>query len=59
MLPVLLGSLIWLILPQEIKDLINMLIGMGMMMLVMWLMMTLIKPLTAPERPKKLEEARA
>jgi hypothetical protein len=59
MLPALLGGLIWLILPQEIKDLINMLIQMGMMMLVMWLMMSLIKPLTAPERPKRLEEARA
>ncbi|MCX7912301.1 MAG: hypothetical protein N2506_04995, partial [Dehalococcoidales bacterium] len=31
-LPPLLGSLIWLILPQSFKDLINSLIGMGMML---------------------------
>jgi hypothetical protein len=54
-LPPLLGSLIWLILPQPVKDLIIGLIGMGMMMLVMWLMMSLTRPLTAPERPKRLE----
>ena len=58
LLPPLLGTFIWLILPEEIKELINALIGMGIMMLVMWLMMSLIKPLTA-ERPKELKEARA
>jgi hypothetical protein len=57
LLPPLLGSIIWLILPEEIKQLINALIGMGMMMLVVWLMMSLIKPLAAPERPKELKEA--
>jgi len=31
---------------------------MGMMMLVMWLMMSVIKPLTAAERPKRVEEAK-
>jgi hypothetical protein len=31
---------------------------MGMMMLVMWLMMSLVKPLTAPEKPKRVEEAK-
>jgi hypothetical protein len=56
-LPALLGGLIWLLLPQEIKDLINMLVGMGMMMLVLWLMTSLVKPLTAPERPKRVEGA--
>ena len=57
-LPALLGGLIWLILPESLKQLITGLIQMGMMMLVMWLMMSLIKPLTAPERPKRIEEAR-
>jgi hypothetical protein len=57
-LPPLLGSLIWLILPEPVKQLITGLIQMGMMLLVMWLMMSLIKPLTAPEKPKRLEEAR-
>ena len=57
-LPALIGGLIWLILPESLKQLITGLIQMGMMMLVMWLMMSLIKPLTAPERPKRIEEAR-
>ena len=56
-LPALLGGIIWLLLPQAVKDLINMLIGMGMMMLMLWLTTTLIKPLTAPERPKRVEGA--
>ena len=51
-------SITWLVLPQEIKDLIDMLIQMGMMMLVMWLMMSVIKPLMASERPKRIEEAK-
>ena len=59
LLPPLLGTFIWLILPEEVKQLINALIGMGMMLLVMWLMMSLIKPLTAAERPKELREASA
>ncbi len=54
-LPPLLGSLLWWILPEEIKSLITGLMNMGMMMLVMWLMMTLVKPLTTPEKPKRLE----
>ena len=54
-LPPLLGSLLWWILPEEIKSLITGLINMGMMMLVMWLMMTLVKPLTTPVKPKRLE----
>jgi len=58
-LPALLGGIIWLLLPQAVKDLINMLIGMGMMMLMLWLMTILIKPLTAPERPKRVEGAAA
>jgi len=58
LLPPLLGGLVWLILPDSLKQLITGLIQMGMMMLVMWLMMSVIKPLTATERPKRIEEAR-
>ena len=60
-LPPLLGSFIWWILPQGIKDMISGLINMGMMMLVMFIMMQVMKPLTAPEKkkPKKLAEAKA
>ncbi len=59
-LPALLGSLVWLILPQEVKSLITGIINMGMMMLVMWLMTSMMKPLTAParEKPKKLKEVK-
>jgi hypothetical protein len=58
LLPPLLGGLVWLILPDSLKQLITGLIQMGMMMLVMWLMMSIIKPLTASERPKRIEEAK-
>lgn len=54
-LPPLLGSLMWLILPQSVKDLITGLIGMGMMILVMFIMMQFMKPLTAPEKPRRIE----
>ena len=59
-LPVLLGGAIWLLLPQSVKDLITGIINLGMMMLMMWLMTSMMKPLTAPakERPKRLEEAK-
>ena len=57
-LPPLFGSLIWILLPEPVKQLISGLIGMGMMMLMIWVMTSLIKPLTAPEKPKRLEEAR-
>ena len=60
LLPPLLGAIVWWLIPDEIKQLITSVIGMGMMMLVMWLMMSLMKPLTAPEKkPKRLEEAKA
>jgi len=58
LLPTLLGGLVWLILPDSLKQLITGLIQMGMMMLVMWLMMSVIKPLTAAEKPKRIEEAK-
>ncbi len=59
-LPALLGGAIWLLLPQSVKDMITGIINLGMMMLVMWLMTSMMKPLTAPakERPKRLEEAK-
>ncbi len=55
-LPPLLTAGIWLILPDSIKSLISGLINMGMMLLMMWLMMSLIKPLTAQEKPKRIKE---
>ena len=60
-LPALLGGAIWLLLPKSVKDLITNIINMGMMMLVMWLMTSVMKPLTAPakEKPKRLEESKA
>ncbi len=58
LLPMLLGGVVWLILPDSLKQLITGLIQMGMMLLMMWLMMSAIKPLTAPERPKRVEEAK-
>ena len=59
-LPALLGGAIWLLLPQSVKDMITGIINLGMMMLVMWLMTSMMKPLTAPakEKPKRLEEAK-
>jgi len=58
-LPPLLTAGIWLILPDSLKSLISGMINLGMMMLVMWLMMSVIKPLTAPEKPERLEEAKS
>ena len=66
-LPPLLGSLLWMILPQGVKDMITGLMNMGMMLIVMFIMMQLMKPLTAQEKsgkvriaekPEQLEEAR-
>ena len=59
-LPALLGGVIWLLLPQSVKDMITGIINLGMMMLMMWLMTSMMKPLTAPakEKTKRLEEAK-
>jgi len=57
-LPMLLGGLVWLILPQSLKDLITSLIDMGMMLLVMIIMMQLMKPLTAQEKTKKVKASK-
>ena len=51
-LPGLLGAITWWILPQGVKDLISGLMDMGMMVLVMWVMGTVIKPLTQMEKQK-------
>ena len=58
-LPPILMSLVWWILPEEVKSLISGLINMGIMLLVMFVMMQFMKPLTAPqkEKPKKLKES--
>jgi hypothetical protein len=58
-LPALLGGLIWILIPEPMKQTINMLINLGVMMLMIWLMTSLLKLLTAPERPKELKEARS
>ncbi len=57
-LPPLLTAGIWLILPDSLKSLISGMINLGMMVLVMWLMMSVIKPLMAPDKPKQVEEAK-
>lgn len=51
--PALLGGLIWLIIPEPIKQMINMVV----MMLVMMLMMKMMAPMFSPakERPKEVE----
>jgi len=54
----LIGALFWALMPQAIKDLVTMVLGMGMMLLMLWLMTRLIKPLTTPKRPRELEEPR-
>ncbi len=51
-LPPLLTAGIWLILPDSIKSLINNLIGMGMMLLVLFLVMKMM-PALSPEKEKR------
>ena len=56
-LPPLLTAGIWLILPDEIKSLINNLIGMGMMLLVLFLMMKMMPALSLEkEKPRQVKE---
>jgi hypothetical protein len=56
-LPPLMGGLIWWLLPQDVKDLITGIINLGMMLVMLWLMMTLMKPLLSAtqENTRKLE----
>lgn len=58
-LPPLLGSALWLILPQEVKSLITGLVNMGIMVLVMFIMMQVMKPLTAINSPGKSRSPKA
>jgi hypothetical protein len=57
-LPPLLGSVLWWILPQDIKDLITGIINLGMMMLIMFILMQVMKPLTASQKPKRVEQSK-
>ena len=58
-LPVLLGGIVWLVLPQSLKDLITGIVNMGMMVLVMVLMTKIMpKPTPEKEKPKKLKEVK-
>jgi hypothetical protein len=57
-LPPLLGSVLWWVLPQDIKDLITGIINLGMMMLIMFILMQVMKPLTASQKPRKVEPAK-
>jgi hypothetical protein len=56
-IPPLLGSLIWWLIPQDLKDLISGIINLGVMLLMIWLMTSLLKPLlnTTREKPRKLK----
>ena len=56
-LPPLLTAGIWLILPDSIKSLINNLIGMGMMLLVLFLIMKMMPALSPQkEKPRQIKE---
>jgi uncharacterized protein YqhQ len=55
-LPPLLGSLVWLILPKDIKNLITSIINMGMLLLIMYILMQAMKPLISTGKPKKVEK---
>jgi len=56
-LPPLLTAGIWLILPDSIKSLINSIIGMGMMLLVLFLVMKMMPALSPEkEKPRQIKE---
>ncbi len=58
-LPALLGALSWWILPQGVKDLITNIMDMGMMVLMIWIMGSVMKPLMQTDKkPRQLAEAR-
>ena len=49
-LPALLGAFVWWILPEPVTEMIESMLGLGMMMmLVMFIMMQPVKSLTAPD----------
>ena len=49
----------WLLIPQSIKDLISSLVDMGIMVLIMYVMMQVMKPLSAAVAPKQVKAAPA
>ena len=57
-LPLLLMAGIWWILPESVTSLIETIVSLGMMVLPMFLIMQFLKPLTKPEKPKEIEEAK-
>ena len=57
-LPPLLGSVLWWILPQGVKDLVSGIINLGMMLLILFILMQVMKPLTASQKPKKVEQSK-
>ena len=57
LLPPLLTSVVWWILPEEIKTMIESLAMMGMMLLLMFVMMQFIKPLGSQAKQKEIKEA--
>ena len=59
LLPPLLGSLVWWLMPADLKNLITGIVNMGIMVLVMVLMTKMMpKPTPEKEKPKKLKEAK-
>jgi len=57
-LPHLLGTVLWWIIPDSLKDLISSLIDMVMMMLIMWLMTKMMSPLLSEKKkPKQVTES--
>lgn len=58
-LPAIMGGVIWLLLPQSVKDMIYTIIDFGMMMLMMWVVMALMKPLMSigSSSPKQVKAA--
>ena len=58
-LPPLLGSLVWWLIPESLKNLISGIVNMGMMVLVMVLVTKIMpKPIPEKEKPKKVKEAK-
>ena len=57
-LPPLLGTILWWIIPDSLKNLISSLVNMIMMMLIMWLMMKMMSPLLSEKKkPKQVTES--
>jgi len=58
-LPPLLGSLIWLIIPQDLKNLLSGIVNMGIMLLVVFLITKIMpSPSTGKEKAKKVSETK-